>query len=587
MHIALSYPPIAYPMMPYLAPFLLKGWLEAETAHTASVHDLNIEFHHFLWRGSFAETALETLVNSGRKKQALLAELLGAHGEKSWLSMQNIDNHKNPEKLWPHANLLKNASRLVSEIDSLNGVYNALPFQKGMWRDTLDQYEFSVVGQFLQRKIMEGLFDDIQIVGMSVAYVEQLLPALLQSRLLKQRNPALRIVLGGSGATHFLEELTHDLSVWEYIDYFIPFEGEVELSRLLDLLEDEKPVSSLNIAQCVNNKIVYKKELKNRPNAQATPDFSELKPLYPTPEPIYPLLTSKGCYWGKCAFCTHHEGYGQGFYRFDNEKLAAMIEKMIADGARAFYFVDEALPPATLVKIAETFLEVQRTTGISNVRWMAEARIERKLAIYPEPELLYRAGCRVLVNGIESGSQAVIDNMRKGIDLKAAQKHLKDSEKHGIKTGWMFFVGFPGESDDQSEDTFRFIQENRNELSFASIGVFQLEKGSPIWNKPQLWGVLEVIGKDQAYATDFAYRMENGELINKSILKERLADLHTKYPDLKPLFGAAVDRASSLFLGSTQGDDEVPLSWDSVLANGKAELHRKEKEIRISPLQNV
>src|ERR1043166_1840139 len=48
MRIKIVYPPKAYPYMPYLAPFLLKGYVEQNSNHRVHCEDLNILYSNYL-----------------------------------------------------------------------------------------------------------------------------------------------------------------------------------------------------------------------------------------------------------------------------------------------------------------------------------------------------------------------------------------------------------------------------------------------------------------------------------------------------------------------------------------------------------
>ena len=76
------------------------------------------------------------------------------------------------------------------------------------------------------------------------------------------------------------------------------------------------------------------------------PDFDGL-PMekYFVPEPVLPYLATRGCYWGRCEFCDHGEGYTAG-YR--TKKINAIIEEIgfLKDKYRTrhFHFTDESYP---------------------------------------------------------------------------------------------------------------------------------------------------------------------------------------------------------------------------------------------------
>lgn len=593
MKTIISYPPKeAYPYMPYLGPFLLKGYIEANSQHSVTTHDLNIEYYRFLWVTNFGTEAAMSLENCGKTQYALMAELLAEKGIESWKALRNYETYHDVEAVRAHAFLLDQADILVEQMDRQRGLSGSLPSKLGEWEDLLDGWENSVVGKFLHLRLTSGIYDNADIVGISVSYIQQLIPGLLLARTLKQRNPDILVFLGGNVITHYLPEMLKDHSLWANIDYAIPYEGEYSLHQLLDQLETGITLPPTNVAYFEDNKVVYNQELADRPNIEAIPDFSDLEHLYPTPTPIYPILTSKGCYWGKCKFCTHHEGYGQGFHRFSDDLVASTVRKLVKEKeARYFYFVDEALPSWKLTNIASIFEELTiETTEPREFGWMAEARLEKNIASPAAVSLLAKSGCKVLVNGIESGSQEVSNLMRKGIDLKRAESYVRECHAEGVRTGWMFFIGFPGETEAQARETFEFIERNANYLDYASVGVFGLERGSPLWEAPKDNGIIQVLDKNRPYPTNFDFIFRDGTLVTSKLLVNRLRQLHADFPHLKSIFSDAIDRSFVMFFPkkpSTKSTTQQTMQqsyiyqWESKLTNSKARLNLKQRRIEV------
>jgi radical SAM superfamily enzyme YgiQ (UPF0313 family) len=76
---------------------------------------------------------------------------------------------------------------------------------------------------------------------------------------------------------------------------------------------------------------------------------------------------------------------------------------------RVFYFVDEAIAPRTAMRIADAIARERLPW-----EWFSEARFERQL---DEATLrtLHAGGCRMLLFGLESSVQRMLDLMDKGI----------------------------------------------------------------------------------------------------------------------------------------------------------------------------
>ena len=57
--------------------------------------------------------------------------------------------------------------------------------------------------------------------------------------------------------------------------------------------------------------------------------------------------------------------------------------------------------------------------------------------------LLREAGFKRVFFGTESGSQFILDRMRKGYDIKTAEQNIKDAHSEGLKVVLVFVVGDP------------------------------------------------------------------------------------------------------------------------------------------------
>lgn len=585
LKVALIYPPKAYAYTPYLAPYYLKGYIESNSNHSLSCIDLNIAYHHYCWSGTFLKKHSETVIALS-KKDRLLAELIANEGLNSWGRLRSLVTYQSAsyEKLKHLDYPLKESIKLVELMDKNNlGPHDLLPNSYSKWSEHLKTFEQDICGNFLRDQINTTDYSSYDVIGLSVAYLDQMPYALNLAKLLKAKKKSVRIVIGGSGFTHLLFDVLKDLSFWEHIDFGIPYEGEFSFLELLNSIDkSDQLIEVSNIIYPNTQGIRYNQNFNKKPKSSAIPDFSDLNHLFPTPEPVLPLLTSKGCYWGKCTFCTHHEGYGQGYYKFDEKFVTATLKYMESIGSSRFYFVDEALPPRTVYQFAKHLKEHS-----TSFKWMAEARLEKLSATEDFVKTLSESGCKFLINGIETGSSRISNLMKKGVDLSKAQIFARLTRKYRIKTGWMFFIGFPGETEEEAEETFQLIKKNQDELDFATVGTFGLERGSPIFNDPSRFGIGAILGINDPYRVVFNYHMKNcDETITKYSHKERLRKLIAKYSELYGILTNVVDRAFTLFINDHEYQIQSVVSdyiyeWTSEALHTRVKLNTLTKKIEV------
>ena len=94
------------------------------------------------------------------------------------------------------------------------------------------------------------------------------------------------------------------------------------------------------------------------------PDFDGL-PLdkYFVPELILPYLATRGCYWGRCTFCDHFQGYVEGFRTKQVDHIVREIDFLKNKyQTRFFHFTDESYPPALFRKLSRQLIDTVITS---------------------------------------------------------------------------------------------------------------------------------------------------------------------------------------------------------------------------------
>ncbi|MDG1929539.1 MAG: radical SAM protein, partial [Nitrospinaceae bacterium] len=260
------------------------------------------------------------------------------------------------------------------------------------------------------------LKEDIDIFGISITSVEQIISGLTLAYLVKKNRPEIHITVGGSVFTKLVDRLEKDASpLFDFVDSFVVHEGETPLLRLVEHLRGDGDLSK------VPNLIYREKGIVkvNRPfakeelNALPTPDFDGLPlDLYLSPTRVLPVMGSRGCYWEKCAFCSipfDHMDFHVRYAENVVNDFKVLQEKYNCDH---FFFTDEALPINFLRTFAAKIIEQK-----IDVQWTGELKFEKSLLKDDRIELLYKSGCRKLIFGLESYNQRVLDAMKKGVEL--------------------------------------------------------------------------------------------------------------------------------------------------------------------------
>jgi len=114
-----------------------------------------------------------------------------------------------------------------------------------------------------------------------------------------------------------------------------------------------------------------------------------------------------------------------------------------------------------------------------------------------------RAGCFGLNFGIESGSQKIINRMRKGFKIKDAARILQDAHNAGIETTVNFMIGFPGETEEDFQQTLNFISQNWQYISsIGSMSSCWIEPYTYIFDHPEEFDIITGSNEHNWYSRD-------------------------------------------------------------------------------------
>ncbi|HWQ14901.1 MAG TPA: radical SAM protein [Roseiflexaceae bacterium] len=369
-----------------------------------------------------------------------------------------------------------------------------------------------------------GVLRDIErerpdVVGISIPSMAQMVPGLTIAHLIKERGLPCHVTVGGPHITMLRERIARNPAIFTLIDSAVVFDGEEPLLRLCEALAgggDLSRVPNLIYRDGAAIRATGRKDAA-KIGALPQPDFDGL-PLdrYLAPELVLPLMTARGCYFGKCAFC--NVGYGEReFSLMRTEMLASqMLDLKQRYGVRQIFFSDEALTPRTLRELAQVL-----SRDGTPLLWGGCARFERPLT----GELLqqmYAGGCRMILFGLESASEAIMQRMVKGTTLEHMHRILRESTAAGIWNHTFFFFGFPGETLEDAQRTVDFLYEHQEHIHSAAFGTFLLEVDAPAHRYPHTFGITKVIEHpEKDLAIYFDYQVSEGM---DDALAERVAD---------------------------------------------------------------
>jgi radical SAM superfamily enzyme YgiQ (UPF0313 family) len=364
----------------------------------------------------------------------------------------------------------------------------------------------------------DGILEDLKkyppdLIGISMPTQGQLLAGITLASLVREAGLECHITAGGPHISMLREQIPQVPTLFDLFDSFVYFDGEIPLMKLVQALEadgDLGEVPNLIYLQPDSGEVRTNPHLPNgevrQVQREITPDFDGL-PLesYLSPDLVLPLITAHGCYFGKCAFC--NVGYGDKFYSpYQVEEIVRQMNLMHEKyGCRHIFFVDEAIPPRILRLMSEILDED------NPIDWGGAVRFEKALSD-DLLKKLHTSRCRMMLFGLESASEPVMDKMIKGTKVDEMSRILRTNAEGGeIWNHTFFFFGFPGETIEDAQETVNFVYAHQDAIHSASPGAFLLEIYAPAYYFPEKFGIRS-FSKDpkRDLAIYFDYELESG-----------------------------------------------------------------------------
>jgi hypothetical protein len=446
------------------------------------------------------------------------------------------------ERLDPDFHLHAYASRLVRELSSFAPLQARLEGAPSLVDTVIDD----VADQLWRTHAPD-------VVGLSLPFAGTVYGALRVARRLRLHRPDMVIVLGGGWINTALRRLS-DPGIFNYVDFITLDDGERPLACILEHLEGRRPSAALKRTFVRANGEVRLCDGATEGDvpfaAVGVPTYDGL-PLtdyldYPaTLEPRArhwrgrwnKLTLAHGCYWKKCAFCDVSLDYIGRYEPATVETLVARIRRLVDEtGERGFHFVDEAMPPALLKRLAERLIEER-----IEIAWWGNVRFDK--ALESMAPLLARAGCVAVTGGVEAASDRLLALMSKGVTLEQLARVTHALSSAGISVHAYLIYGFPTQTVQETVDALEYVRQlfNARCLHSSRWHRFALTAHSPVAADPHRFGITIVDRPAAPFAEYVLEYVEPGGIPNE-------------------LFGPVLERAVARF-AVTGGDVRPAHEW--------------------------
>ena len=195
------------------------------------------------------------------------------------------------------------------------------------------------------------------------------------------------------------------------------------------------------------------------------------------------IITSRGCPYG-CTYCSSSRIGGLKFRARSVDNVLLEIQELYYKyRLRHIEIIDDIF---TLnQKRAFEFAKKLKSLKL-DIKWVASSRvntISRDLL-----RALFSAGLTILYYGVESGSQRILNLMKKGVTLEQIRTAFRITREEGVKSCGSFILGYPGETLDEMKQTIKFACEL--DADYAQFCILTPYPGTPIYDELKSKGLL-------------------------------------------------------------------------------------------------
>lgn len=340
------------------------------------------------------------------------------------------------------------------------------PFIDGMLEEALEQHAPALVGV--------------------TAVESQCMMALELCRRVKRLRPDVRTVIGGPSCFG-----SYEPQLWaadKAVDFVVVGEGEqtiVELAATLEAGAGDWPRGLLVMEDGTPRSTGHRPVLKEL-DELPLPDFTGLELGAYRDRGRLPMMWSRGCVQ-RCAFCIECRIWER--YRC---RSAAHVHREIRRNVEEYGITHLEVNDSVFNGNVRMLTELcdRLIADEQEVYWGGQGILSRQM----QPELLgklHGAGCRFITYGLESASSAVLKRMGKHHDARLARRVIRATHEAGIGVMVNFMFGFPGETEEDFQETLDFLEQVAPWVDIAnpSDALTGIVPGTDLYDRHEEFGV--------------------------------------------------------------------------------------------------
>lgn len=340
------------------------------------------------------------------------------------------------------------------------------------------EHSSMIVDQQINQQPLEAILDEFQpdVIGFSLTtWAFRQIGAVVQQ--LRRHYPAPLYVAGGPHPTAMPGQ-----TLQSGFDVVVRGYGEetfVELVAAIEQRADLEKVRGISL-------VIREGKIHHTPPRLYVRSLDELSP------PLYGALdlaryqwcsvaSSRGCPVG-CLFCADSHLFGRNILFRSPESFVDELTLIHRGfGVNRFYIVDEQFTYYQERAMRICDLIIKRRL---DVQWQVNSRVD-----HVSLDLLVKmkqAGCISVAFGVESGSEAILRRIRKGISRGTVTAAIEACKEAGIRVKTSWIVGLPGSLEEQLASIELMAQTEPNHIDVYLLTVYP---GTPFWRDAEKYGI--------------------------------------------------------------------------------------------------
>lgn len=329
-----------------------------------------------------------------------------------------------------------------------------------------DRYEVIIIDARVEDDpdaLAEKHLPDAILVGVTSLTGAPLADAIRFSKRVKEMRPDVPLIWGGWHTSLFPEKVLEDIPE---VNVSVVGQGEQAFVEIVSALERDADFSAIK-------GIVYRnadgKVVKTPPRGLA--DMNELprlnydlidveKYFKAKGQRQFDFIASIGCFF-RCTFCADP-------FVFQRKYSGLLPDRLVADLLyyhEKYKFNDLNFQDETFFTYHERIVEMARQLKAAGTpfTWAATMRADQGGRMQLEDlRKCKEAGLRRLLIGVESGSQEMMDWLKKDIRIEQVELCAEWCKELDLQVIFPFIVGFPGETNASVEASKNFIRKLAN-----------------------------------------------------------------------------------------------------------------------------